>query len=404
MSEEAPLSILCITSYEKGAEFMRACKRLGCTVYLLTVTALDQADWPRASLDDVFYMPDLSDLPAVTNAVTYLARTHVIDRIVALDDYDVETAAALREHMRLPGMGISAARLVRDKLAMRVAAHAHRVPVPDFVPILNHNRIRSYMDTVPPPWVLKPRSEASTIGITKLNASDELWPRLDALGDRQSHYLLERYVPGDVFHVDSLLVDGSVVFAEAHRYGRPPLDVFHGGGMFVTQTLRRGSDDRQALLAMNRQAIAALGMARGATHAEFIKGQDGRFFFLEMAGRVGGAHIVDVVEAATGINLWAGWAAIEIAGARGEAYVLPRAREEYGGAIISLARQEYPNTSGYQDPEIVWRMNKRHHAGFVLASPDPDRVAALLDDYTRRFTAEFMASLPPWEGRPPSGE
>src|SRR5262249_38095298 len=157
----------------KGAEFMRACKRLGCTVYLLTVTALDQADWPRASLDDVYYMPDLSDLPAVTNAISYLARTHVIDRIVALDDYDVETAAALREHLRLPGMGISAARLVRDKLAMRVAAQAHGVPVPDFMPALNYDRIRTYMDSVPPPWVLKPRSEASTIGITRINAPDE---------------------------------------------------------------------------------------------------------------------------------------------------------------------------------------------------------------------------------------
>src|SRR5438270_2631613 len=96
MTNESPKTILCITSYEKGQEFMRECKRQGWHVILLTVTGLENADWPRESLDEVYYMPDLSKEQDVIYGVSFLARSRLIDRIVALDDYDVWTAATLR--------------------------------------------------------------------------------------------------------------------------------------------------------------------------------------------------------------------------------------------------------------------------------------------------------------------
>ena len=64
----------------------------------------------------------LHDAPQRPATACFLARTRLIDRIVPLDDYDVETAAALREHLRVPGMGDTTARYFRDKLAMRVQA------------------------------------------------------------------------------------------------------------------------------------------------------------------------------------------------------------------------------------------------------------------------------------------
>jgi hypothetical protein len=69
---------------------------------------------------------------------------------------------------------------------------------------------------------LKPRFEASATGIKKLNTPDEFWAAAEALGDRQSFHLLERYVPGDIYHVDSIVSEQEVVFAAAHRYGSPP--------------------------------------------------------------------------------------------------------------------------------------------------------------------------------------
>ena len=78
--------------------------------------------------------------------------------------------------------------------------------------MLNYDRLRVYVQRHPP-WVLKPRSEAASMGIKKITAADELWPLLDALGDRQSFYVLEQYLPGDIYHVDSIVSERQPVFA-----------------------------------------------------------------------------------------------------------------------------------------------------------------------------------------------
>jgi len=397
MPDPRPLTFLCITTYEKGQEFMRECKRQGCRVLLLTAEKLRDADWPRECLADTFYLPAEIPLADIVQAVTHLARNQKIDRIVALDEYDMETAATLREHLRVPGMGLTTMRYFRDKLAMRMKALDRGVRVPDFVPVVNHGDIRYYLDHVPGPWVLKPRQEASAIGIKKIHAAEELWPVLEQLGDKQSSFLLEKFVPGEVYHVDSVISESEVVFANVSKYGQPPMNVAQGGGVFTTFTVRRGGEEDSGLRQINRDLIAALGLVRGVAHAEFIKAHvDGEFYFLECAARVGGAYINEMVEAATGINLWREWARIEVAGGDGT-YQLPPVREEYAGVILSLARQEEPDTSGYKDPEIVLRIKKHHHAGLILRARDPQRVRMILENYRLRFIEDFLAVQPPRE-------
>lgn len=388
-----PLTFLCITTYEKGQEFMRECKRQGCRVILLTAEKLRDADWPRESLDDTFYLPEEIPIADIVQAVSHLARGKKIDRIVALDEFDMETAATLREHLRIPGMGLTTMRYFRDKLAMRMRALDRHIRVPDFVPVVNHDNIRYYFDHVPGPWVLKPRQEASAIGIKKINAPDELWPMLDQLGDKQSTYLLEKFVPGDVYHVDSVVSENEIVFSNVSRYGKPPMNVAHGG-VFTTFTVPRGGEEDSALRKINQELIVALGLVRGVSHAEFIRAHsDGHFYFLECAARVGGAYINEMVETATGINLWREWARIEISGGDGS-YKLPALREEYAGVILSLAKQEHPDTSAYNDPEIAHRIRKHHHAGLVLKSSDPHTIPALLEKYAQRFAEDFLAVAP----------
>lgn len=387
-------TILCITSYEKGQAFLREAKQQGSTVYLLTVEKLREADWPRDHIDEIFYMPSLFREQDMIYAVSYLARNHPLDRIIALDDYDVEMAAKLREHLRIPGMGDTTTRYFRDKLAMRVRAHDRNIRVPSFVHVLNYDNIRDFIGRVPPPWFLKPRSEASSLGIKKINSADDLWSSIDKLGDRQSYYVLEQYIPGAVFHVDSIVSERQVVFSETHGYGRPPFNVMHQGGIFTSRTLLRGSEEAQTLRTLNQQLMETLGFVRGVTHVEFIKGQaDNQFYFLECAARVGGANIAELVETSTGLNLWAEWAKLEICG-EDLPYELPPARSDYSGLIISLARQEWPDTSAYTDPEIAWRMKRKNHAGLIVRSHDPQRVQDLLESYMPRFYSDFHTSLP----------
>ena len=394
MSPERPLTILCISSYEKGQEFLRSAKDAGCRVLFLTLEKLRHANWPSDAIDEMFYMPE--DLPTadIIRAVSFMARTHPIDRIVALDEFDMENVAALREHLRIPGMGLTTMRYFRDKLAMRGRAQDSGILVPEFIHVLNYDNLKDFMARVKPPWLLKPRSQASGIGMKKIQEPAELWPWLDQLGDQQSFFLLEQFVPGDVFHVDSIVSERKVVFAEAHMYGKPPLDVSHQGGIFTTRTLPRNSSESKALLKLNRTLVEALGLVRGVTHAEFLRAhEDGKIYFIEIAARVGGAYISDVIEAATGVNLWREWARIEVGGGK-TPYVLPNVRRDYAGVVISLARQGNPDTSSYNDPEIVVRIPKHHHAGFVVRSNKPQRIEELLDSYTKRFREDFYATEP----------
>jgi biotin carboxylase len=205
MGQEPDITVLCLASYFKGEAFMRTARQEGCRVLLLTEEKHKDEAWPRESIDDVFLMPDLSKTQDVINAVSYLCRSNTIDLLIPLDEFDVENVATLREHLRIPGMGQTMTRNFRDKLVMREVASTKGVRVPSFVPVINYNGLREFMGRVTPPWVLKPRTEAGTMGIKKIHQPEELWRWLDQLGDRQSYFVLEQFIPGDVFHVDSIV-------------------------------------------------------------------------------------------------------------------------------------------------------------------------------------------------------
>ncbi|MBV9158511.1 MAG: ATPase [Acidobacteriaceae bacterium] len=395
-----PLNMLCLASYEKGQRFMQQAKELGCRVYLLTSLSLkDKADFPREALDDVFYMPDEDNqwnMQDMVHAVSHVCRTVRIDRVVALDDFDLEKAALLREHLRIPGFGESATRFFRDKLAMRMLASEHDIPVPEFTATIHYADISHFVENVRPPWVLKPRLMAGAIGIKKYHHAQEVWDRIHSLGDEQSYFVLERFIPGDIFHVDSVWFQGRKMYAVSSAYGTPPLEVTHGGGIFTTRLLERDSDQDKGLRWLNQEVLSAFNLQNGVSHTEFIRAhENGSIYFLETSARVGGANIADLIEAATGINMWAEWAKVEVAAALGRDYQLPQPRKDYAGLLVSLARQEWPDTAWFPEAELVWRLRKRHHVGLIVKSPDYGRVSELLDLYAKRVQSEYHASAPP---------
>ncbi|MGA7304806.1 MAG: hypothetical protein WBW88_08025 [Rhodothermales bacterium] len=396
------MTVLCITSYFKGDAFIRGCKERGAKVILITSESLKDYAWPHDALDGIYFMPVVDGawvIPDLIKAVSHLGQSIVFDRIVALDDLDLEKAAMLREHLRVPGMGDTRTRFFRDKLVMRMRATECGLAVPRFVHVLNDGKLEEFFDTIPPPWIIKPRSAAGSIGVKKLESSSEAWSVIHSLGDERSNHLIEAFLPGTVYHVDSIVFDDEIVFARAHGYMDPPMAVSHEGGIFRSHTLRPEDPDRAHLLEMNAQVITGMGLSRGVSHTEFIK-YDGSFFFLETSARVGGAHLAEMIEASSGLNLWREWAHIETLepGAR---YELPPTRLDHAGIINSLARQEHPDTSKYTNPEIVWRMDKSYHAGMIVKHKDYERVVGLLDELAERFRVDFHAWAPMGKIPPP---
>src|SRR5947209_1657368 len=351
-----PLNIICFATFFKGGDFMRECKARGCNVILVTKEKMLHEDWPRDVLDEVFALPNDAPVELFLDLVSHIAQTRKVDRIVALEEFDVVIAALAREHLCLQGMSSSTAKTFRDKFAMAVAARNAGLTVPDFVAAINSDEISDYLNRIPPPWILKPRSDVSAIGIRKLENAEEVWAAIDELNQREvlreraSYHVLARFIAGEVFHVDSLVSDGRVAFAGVNKYGRPPLQVAHSAGVYISQKLPRASPDRKSRVEINDRLIKAMRMETGATHAEFIKSDtDGDFYFLEIAARVGGAYIADVLEAASGINLWREWAKLEVSAAGTKPKLKPR--KEHAGIVLSLAKQEQSDTAAYDDSE-----------------------------------------------------
>jgi biotin carboxylase len=335
----------------------------------------------------------------VVRLMDSIARRRHVTRIVPLDEFDLEAAALAREHMRLvgqpgDGMGQTATRFFRDKLAMRLGAQRAGVAVPEFTGVFNDAELRAFIAGTQGPWLLKPRWNASAIGIRKIASLDDLLWALGELGDKATSFVLERFVPGEIYHMEGITWQGRLLFASGHKYGAPPMQTMHEGGVFTTRTLDRASEEEMQMEAIHAQTLKALGMVSGVTHSEFIRSHaDGKFYFLETAARVGGAFIAEVVEHASGINPWAEWARMEVAAMLGKEYSLPPLRGEYAGSVICLAKQEWPDTSGYGHPEVVYRLHKHHHAGLIVKSSEPERVRLLLEEYGGRFLHDFYARM-----------
>ena len=392
------MTFLCISCYHKGAPFLKAAKAAGNTIILLTMKKLEHIGWPAEAIDEMLFMESDSNEPAnlgnLAKGLAWLMQSRKIDRIIAMDDFDVEKAAYLREEFRIPGMGQTTARYFRDKLAMRVQARDQGVPVPKFSSLFNDIELTEFANSIEYPCLVKPRGEASATGITKVHSAEELWRVVHSLGEKRSQYLVEQFRPGDVYHTDSISVDGEIVFCQVSRYLDTPFEVAHGGGIFRSVSVPYNDTDAEHLRRLTADVMDAFHMQFSASHTEFIKLPSGEFVFLETASRVGGAHLAEMVEAATGISLWEEWARLESAKAHGKAYELPERRFDQAGIVVSLSRFERPDMAPFNDPEVVWRMDKPQHVGVIVASDSAQRVRELLDKYADVIARDYHAAAP----------
>ena len=393
----ARMNVLCIGSDFKGVPLINRAKSLGNYVILLTKEKYRHSLWDWRSIDELHCVKDDAKFEDYLQMATDIMRSRQIDRVCPLDEFDVLPCAEIRRHLQIAGQTIDSATNFRDKLTMRNAAFRAGIPCPEFVGLFNAEAIVKFIETVEPEWIIKPRSEVSAFAIRKMHSAEELWENLRELDlrgtwrDHPSQYLLEKFIKGRVFHVDSISAEGRIVFAGVGVYGVPPMTVTHEGGVSSTRIVDYEAPERAELIPLNKKLLRAFNYQNGVAHAEFLQSEaTGKFYLLEVASRVGGAFIADVLEAASGINLWAEWASVQLATPE-KPYELPEFRRNYAGVVVSLARQECPDTSAYNDDEIVYRINKPYHVGLLVTSPDYARVETLLNDYIRRFSEDFMA-------------
>ncbi len=393
-------TIVCIASEFKGNEFLEEAHAAGWRVTLVTRNKLRDSPWPWDSIADVKTVGDDAKPVDYVRAVTNLMGSQMIDRIVGLDEFDVITGALAREHLQIGGMKSSYLRRFRDKLTMRNVAARAGIPCPQYIGAFNQEKIFEFLVTVPAPWIVKPRHEVSAFGIRKCETADEVWNVLHDLDNRNnwrdhpSQFVIERFVEGKVFHVDSVVEKGKVIAAGVSQYGTSPFKVTHEGGVFTSSIVSYRSKERKQLEVMNRALLMAFEYERGVSHAEFLQSAEtGEFFLLEVAARVGGAYIANVLEHACGFNLWREWARLETATDE-RPYTPPKLHKDYAGIALALANVDSPDTSHYTDEEIVYRVDKPKHVGLIFRSEKQKRIDELLETYTTCITNDFLAVAP----------
>ena len=388
--------IVCIASDFKGNEFIEECSKAGWDVTLVTREKYLDEKWAWEYISCIKSVIDDAVTEDYIRAVANIAGTQPVDNVVGLDEFDVLTAAEAREHLQLGGISSSYALRFRDKLTMRNMAFAAGIPCPEFVNIFHPEAINEYLENVPAPWIIKPRTEVSAFGIRKCDTKEMVWEVISELDERHTwrdhptQFLLERFIEGKVFHIDSVVDNGRIVACGISQYGTTPMNVSHHGGVFSTSIVSHKSKERKELEKLNARLLKSFEYQRGVSHAEFLQcAATGKFFLLEVACRVGGAYIANVLEHASGFNLWREWGKLETS-TKTNPYKAPKIRKEYAGITLALANQDCPDTSHYDDLEIVYRVNKPKHVGLIFHAKNEVRISELLNIYTERISNDFL--------------
>jgi hypothetical protein len=374
---------LCIAGSARGREFLRQCAELDVRPTVLTLESLRDADWPGEFIEDLATMPADLTRDQVLNTVCWMARGRQFHRVIAFDEADLLLAAQVREHMRIPGMGLTTAGYYRDRLAMRVSARESGFPGPEFCRVLNYDELREFMEQVPAPWVLQPRGRESGAQATIPIASPEqLWRTLDQLGDLQSRFVLEQPLEGERFTVESVVSERQVVFSVVLRHSTP------AGGVRQVETVDRTSRDWLELTALNGGLAPSLGMVRGVTQASFVRNaHDGSYCVDEIAAGVGAGVAAEVTEAASGLNLWREWARIEVAHLRGTHYLPNEWFEYYSLSLEWPAGVVAADAPELAARELVSRSQANGRERILLKSANLERIEALAAGLAEQIAA-----------------
>lgn len=258
----------------------------------------------RAALRDVpatMLVTDLADRDAVYESVDLIERsTGRITGVVALSEYDLVTAAYVRERIGVPGTSSRVAVRTRDKVEMKRIVSEAGVPVPRYVRADDDRALRSLVADLGFPLVVKPRLEAGSDGVEVVATAVDL-ERVLSARDAAMHEC-EEYLDGRMFHADGLVADGEIRFLEVFQYVNHPILYFQrriGSGAVAVDDARLVSLARS----MAHRIVAALGIENDAFHLEFFVLDSGDFRFLEIGARIGGGPIRQLLMDVHGLDI-----------------------------------------------------------------------------------------------------
>jgi biotin carboxylase len=276
---------------------IRRAKELG-----LRVAAVDRnPDALGLAEADVAKVVDYADPAAVVKAVGRLK----LDGVLTVSaDSAVPAVAAIAARLGLPGIGVETAHLMTHKVAMRARLADAGVPQPRFAALRRLSERRRALGEVGVPAVLKPADSGGQRGVFRIDSIDDVEAHLhEALSvSPTGEAILEEFVEGTEMNGIVIARGGEPVTLTLSDRLRPPGIGFGVGWIHVYPATVYGyqleESDRIAAY-----AVKSLGLENGIAFPQLIATPDGRVSVVEVAARIPGGQMADLVRHATGVDL-----------------------------------------------------------------------------------------------------
>lgn len=263
----------------------------------------------RRYLSDYLEVPSLFDEADVIRRVHAWLRGRSVDRILANWEPLVITAARLRELFGMPGMSVDTVRGFRDKQLMKERVAAAGVRVPRSARARSLADVRTALDVVGYPAIVKPISGAGSADTYRVDSEAEL----DGVAPLLRHVdevSVEEFITGEELTYDTVCIGGKPVYESVTQYFPNALEM--RSKEWVSPIMLSVRDlaqpQIQSGIALGRRVLTALGMGDGMTHMEWFRKPDGEVVFGEIACRPGGACVVDLMNYTGDIDLFREWA------------------------------------------------------------------------------------------------
>jgi biotin carboxylase len=266
------------------------------------VAAVDRnPDAPGLREADVAETVDFSDVPAVIEASRRIAPDGVL---TISADRAVPVVAAIAEALELPGIGTRTAHLLTHKVAMRLRLAEAGVPQPRFAAARTLREGRLAAEEVGYPSVLKPADSGGQRGVFRLESLDDLDAHLHAALSESptGEAIVEEFVDGTEMNGIAIARGGDVLPLTLSDRLRPPGIGFGVGWIHLYPASIYGDQLEAAERTMVR-SVRALGLRDGIAFPQLIATADGGVRVVEVAARIPGGQMGDLVRHAVGVDL-----------------------------------------------------------------------------------------------------
>ena len=259
----------------------------------------------RSVLTEYIYVSDMHQYPELLRACGLITWHYgKIDRIDSLNEYWLETEAALRTDFNVPGIKNDSIRQVKAKSEMKRVFQAHNIPCAAGQVVHSLNEALALAKKLGYPVVLKPDIGVGASDTWRADHEESLTSIFQHKPDKS--FILEPFVKGKIFTFDGIADRaGNPVFTSSMTYSEGVMEVVNRDDHIYFYTLRKIPSDLEAL---GRKMLKAFDVRERFFHFEFFRKPDGQLLALEVNMRPPGGPAVDMMNYAHDIDLYREWA------------------------------------------------------------------------------------------------